>query len=707
MILNTSGWLKVTTNKDNIFYFHPETKTSQWLPPPHVAVALKKLEEEELREEERKEREKQERERQERERARRERLERKRKLEAGVPITEFDASKRARAGDDDEDEEDDLERDTEEEEEEEAAAASKDQEFARAPPDRPMVASDNAYNDGEDDDDEEWQRQIAEQMAAEAESEAEAGAEAEADTVDPAPSQSSENAPGLNPEEAKSSFMALLTSLNNTPSEINPMAPYDLEQSKFSSHSSFLAIPTRDREDIFNEWCKLRLREKRAAKAASSSSSASKPTSGKASAEANFLSLLRNQVRSTRTKFSDLQTAFSHHPHFAAYGRSDADRERLFKQHLIELGETKKRVAQKAEREFSELLSDRLPGNLRSKVAAADKDGKDKVMDVWAQAKKPLVEDKRYDAVGSSTRRFELFLTWAKGERRQSSTASEAKRDVGGEVTSRANGEQDDAKARAKELKRQQALRDRQAAVQAERAKLNRINRTAFSAASRQESLLAFQQLLLDAIVSPHLSYSEAVAKLARDPRFDAAGLTDADKRRLFDQHLTRLGDKEEDRLGAIFSKYAVRLDTHRDDVLAQTLQDEALACPPLNLFAREQDRLEAAYQRWDAQRRQKAEHEFQQMLNESAFVDFWGRFKKASLTASSSAKDGGDEGDEEDERGQTLVEMARKVDLEEIESVLRNDARFRMWKHVPETRRQWIREHLEKLAAPAHSVHK
>lgn len=49
------------------------------------------------------------------------------------------------------------------------------------------------------------------------------------------------------------------------------------------------------------------------------------------------------------------------------------------------------------------------------------------------------------------------------------------------------------------------------------------------------------------------------------------------------------------------------------------------------------------------------------------------------------------DDGDDDVPRS-SLIEMAGKIDIEEIRSVLRNDQRYRMWKHRPELRDQWIR---------------
>ncbi|SJX63668.1 uncharacterized protein SRS1_14418 [Sporisorium reilianum f. sp. reilianum] len=698
LIPNTSGWLKVTTNRDNVFYFHPESKTSQWLPPPHVAAALKQLEEDEVREKERKRKEEEDRIREEREKARRERLERKRKLEEGVPITEFDSSKRARADEEDEEEEEDCkseeaEDDDNDEDEPTASHVNGDDASADALQDDTVEA---ANDDDDDDDDQEWQCQIAEQMAAEAEAEAQSSAP---ESTHPPPPD-----PPLTLEDAKSSFTAHLTSLNNTPHEINPMAPWDLEQSKFSSHASYLALPTRDREDAFNEWCKLRIREKRAAKAASSSTSkTSHRDPFSASAQSALLTLLRDEVRSTRTKFSDFAAAFAHDARYTAYGRTDTDREALFRTHLVELGEQKRAAAQRAEAAFLDLLSDRLPGNYRDRVAAAV--GKDKVMEVWMEAKRSagLVEDGRYEAVGSSTRRFELFGVWASGERRRADGAKPAATSSGAAVEDAAA-----AKAKAKQAQRTQALREREQQVRLERQRIERANRTALSAATREESLLSFRQLLLDAVHTAHTSYTAATALLSRDPRFDAPALTASDKQQLYAEHQAQLAAKEDSRLASVFARYAPRLDTHAEDVLARTLEDDALTRPPLLGFAQDRRRLEDAYARWSAQREVEAQRAFSAMLRESAFVEFWGRLKKQASSTTSSSQDKGAEEDEEDgEEATTLVEMARRVDLAEIEAVLRNDARFRAFQHAPEQRRTWIREHLHSLAAPANSVHR
>ncbi len=219
-----------------------------------MAQALKRVEEEEREEKERLRREEERRLREERETAKRERLERKRKAEEGVPITEFDASKRARADDEDEedDEDDDLEDTASIASDEQVQIVNTHQDPLRDTQTGPDAAEQHdtaAQEEEDDDDDEEWQRQMAEQMAAEAEADAEADANQHPDEGDAASAHPPQpEAPLATLEEQKTAFMNHLSLLNGTKHEINPMAPWDLEQSKFSSHPAFLALPARERK---------------------------------------------------------------------------------------------------------------------------------------------------------------------------------------------------------------------------------------------------------------------------------------------------------------------------------------------------------------------------------------------------------------------------------------------------------------------------
>lgn len=52
------------------------------------------------------------------------------------------------------------------------------------------------------------------------------------------------------------------------------------------------------------------------------------------------------------------------------------------------------------------------------------------------------------------------------------------------------------------------------------------------------------------------------------------------------------------------------------------------------------------------------------------------------------------------------LREMAKSIDIREIQMVLKNDKRWIIWDHLPEQRDRWIRDYLDKLAAPKKTVY-
>lgn len=110
----------------------------------------------------------------------------------------------------------------------------------------------------------------------------------------------------------------------------------------------------------------------------------------------------------------------------------------------------------------------------------------------------------------------------------------------------------------------------------------------------------------------------------------------------------------------------------------------------------------------------------------ESSFVSFWGNLRKerARKEAAGEDADGVEKNEDEDEAAGddgSLLRMAASIDLEELHAVLRvsspsscslsvsagtdththtqHDARYAAFKHAPEQREAWIREHLASLA--------
>ena len=71
-----------------------------------------------------------------------------------------------------------------------------------------------------------------------------------------------------------------------------------------------------------------------------------------------FRALLTATVTSTRTHFSDFKKAHGKDARFREFGKTEGEKEREFKKYLRDLGEKKREAAEKADKEFKEMLSE-------------------------------------------------------------------------------------------------------------------------------------------------------------------------------------------------------------------------------------------------------------------------------------------------------------------------------------------------------------
>lgn len=142
-------------------------------------------------------------------------------------------------------------------------------------------------------------------------------------------------------EEAKALFKSMLMEY-----DINPLIPWDMALPTFVNDSRYTSLRnTEDRQDTFDEYC----REK---------SMMAKKNAVAVDPVITYRELLRTEVTSTRTRFEDFRRDFKKDRRFFGYGRDDKEREKVFKSWLRELGEAKRKEAQKAEEAFKKLLRD-------------------------------------------------------------------------------------------------------------------------------------------------------------------------------------------------------------------------------------------------------------------------------------------------------------------------------------------------------------
>ncbi|CAO1637981.1 unnamed protein product [Parajaminaea phylloscopi] len=811
------GWLRVTTNLGNVFYTHPETKRSEWSIPEEIAQAVRDLESAALQADARDEAESSRRASDVKESGSDPddkvssgadadqslrpdpTLDHKRKRSEESPVNDepgIDAAdliaSRVSPLPADGDEKSNPDREEKRRKTGSPAGPASDDE------DHNDNNDNNDNNEDQSDegsnDEEDWQRQIAAEMAAEAEDqESDQAADNGAGQSRPPPPSGPPQPPlppvsGFEPrppppggysgpppgfsaapppapipqklslDEGRALFMHMLTGLNGSPDEVNPMAPWDKELPKFVHRSHYSALSNlRDRQDAFNDWCKARLREKREQKKkkASAGSQAdaalAAPTSPlttvtKAEAEATYRKLLEDNVKSTRMRFEDFRRDFKKDRRFYAFGRDDREREKLFRSFQRDLGEKKRQAAEAAEAEFVHLLESRFGDKRQGEdgrrwAGMSESDLKDSV---WRDLKPVDGLDKQpaYDRVGSSSRRADLFVQWVKGKT-LAPTATSLSQPNGSESKAHAASSETD-----KQQRRERALRDREEQARRQQEDARRANHRAHGEASREDGVLRFTELLVDAVRDPLTTWDAFSRAQTGDARFESRGLSFGRKQDMFEQHIEKLVLKKRNQLDQLFAKYARGLEVDPDVILPLVLDDsdyERLRMGPFvkTLYRRRRESaredeegsstsdskgVRSEFDRWQRGREASARQDFEEMLRENSFVEFWGRIRAEAAQKEAQGEDGvaletaakaallqnqavGDSSnmhgvginttsEEDDEQAASLSEMANKVDLEEMHAVLRSDARYRAWKHRPELRDQWLRDRLASLGA-------
>ncbi|GAA5880153.1 hypothetical protein JCM16303_001231 [Sporobolomyces ruberrimus] len=688
-----TDWIRVTTNKGNVFYNNKETKASSWTVPEEIKEQVEELEKREKEEKEKEEKE--ERKREEEERI----AQRKRKAEDQAERETNEAEEQIKDDEVVEDEEEvdeqpekgNLEIEIEGADEGKPSAVPTKQESKSASPSAPPPAPTTIPKDEppkkkkpktrvvssieELETTEDWQRQMAEQMAKEVEEEEarEKKAMEEAMKPDVAVENKDEKADKLevNQIEAAAMYKVLLEER-----DINPMAPFENELPKFVNDPRYHAVKSqRDRRDVFDEFCKEKIRERRVAKAKLAQSGI------KIDPLEAYRALLASTVTSTRTHFSDFKKAHGKDSRFREFGKNEGEKEKEFKRYLRDLGEKKREAAEKAENEFKEMLSQ------DQEITHGSK---------WADVKKRHASDPRYAAVNSSSLREQLFT---KHLSTLSSTSRSAPTVSTTPPTKPTTTTKEDRAARAAA-----SLREREERVRQEKSKSERNANQARGNLGKEEAEREFGQLLIDA-VRDHKAYLEdAAPSLSQDPRFDHPSLTPRDKRRMFDLHLSDLHRKRVSAIETLFLEHSPALDTPFHDVLPQISSSPHVT----RLVGDNFNTLEDLYASWQSRRAVKAKEEFYELLKESPILEHWGRLQK--MDKREDVKLIGEEGarnDESEDEETGAREMADQVDLKAVHATLKNDKRYLIWAHQPEKRQEWIEDYVEnKLTAPKTTVH-
>ncbi|KAF5393835.1 hypothetical protein D9757_000038 [Collybiopsis confluens] len=529
-----------------------------------------------------------------------------------------------------------------------------------------VETEENEEGDDEESEEEDWQREATAQLAVEAEEEAEREAKAveeefqrakEAQIVMP-------DKVDLSLEEAKALFKTLLRE-----KDIHPLHPWDTSLPKFISDPRYVLLPSVSaRREAFDEYCRDRARELRR-NAVNKESRTPKE---------EFEGLLSSEIKSTRSSWTDFRRSWKKDRRFYGWGRDDREREKSFREFIRELGEKKKAAARRAESDFFTLLKE---------CAEIHEDS------VWRDVKKNLVKDPRYDAVGSSSLREELFNTFVKARLGSISIVLEE------------DGKQIDdiARIESRNEKKERAVKDREEKVRLERERVEVKTKKSRMVLDKEEGEREFNSLLTDAIREPQVFtalpldiLAECCSSITDRPTLPQLPLPPNQQIRLFHDHLSNLRSRHLRSLHALFGSHAPQLSTAFNDLSIPSLMESA----PASRLGMSERTMQSEFEKWQRERTTECRKAFDEMMAENSFVEFWGRLGKIG----GEGVDGGVKADEEDDDNEGLgtkvdmKELAKSVDVDEVEKVLRNDKRYLMFDHLPEQREQWIRRTLLRM---------
>ncbi|TBU49369.1 hypothetical protein BD309DRAFT_851694 [Dichomitus squalens] len=636
-------WLRVITTEGNKFYTHTGEKRSVWTVPDEIKEAVEQLEREEVLKKAKRAREV------ERIQSEVSDMVGKRKAEEVVPVDEVVVTKKAKVDEDDEDEEEE--------------------------------------DDDEESDEEEWQREAAAQLAAEAleeerrkeeekkRQEEEARKLKEAEKQKGAPQLNMPERVELSLDEAKALFKTLLRE-----KDINPLHPWDTSLPLFVSDPRYVLLPSVSaRREAFDDYCRDRARELRQSKV--------KVEKEMLDPRQEFDRLLKEEVKSTRTSWTEWRRQWKKDRRFYGWGRDDREREKRFRDYLKELGEQKRAAAQKAEADFFALLRE----SGLAKPGAA-----------WKEIKKSLTSDPRYDAVGSSSLREELFNTYIKAGASEAPAKAQSPESTEQGHSRPTVQEDEEERERRRKERKERAVKERAEKVKAERSKLEaEIDRSKLGL-SKEEGELEFRTMLIDAIRDPQVSWDAVQPQLLKDPRFVNSPLPLNQQLHLFHAHVNALREKHLTNLHASFASHAQGLNTPFTTLPVTSL----LSSLPVTKLGFDVNQLEHEYEKWQRERTHEARLAFDQMLSENSFVEFWGRLGKIGGNGVDANIKYDDIGEDTEEDQVDMKALAKSVDLNEIIKVLKNDKRYLVFDHVPEQRERWLRDYLSQLQAPTLSVH-
>lgn len=226
-------------------------------------------------------------------------------------------------------------------------------------------------------------------------------------------------------------------------------------------------------------------------------------------------------------------------------------------------------------------------------------------------------------------------------------------------------------------------------------------------------------------------NWSDSLHHLSTDPRYINSLLPIHVQQRLFNTHLDHLRQKHFSSLHSLFTAHSstiqplgLGLDKKFSSLNPEFVKSFNSSLPVTKLQLSRSE-IEREFDTWQTERYKTARREFEELLSENNFLEFWGKLGKSVIKSETVGRGAADIGQNEQKAMQVKIgnedlvgeedeeasakdqrEMAKNIDVTEVERVLKNDKRYRVFDYIPDQREQWLRDYMQSMAAPKLSVH-
>jgi len=488
--------------------------------------------------------------------------------------------------------------------------------------------------------------------------------------------------------------------------KISAFSTWEKELHKIVFDPRYLLLTSKERKQVFDKYVKERADEERKERKAKAKEIKEK-----------FKELMEESDLTSKTSFSEFSREAGKDSRFKAVDKS-RDREDLFKDFLSDLRKREKDEKEErkksAKKEFKQLLRDTEEIDRHSH---------------WADIKKIIQDDPRYEAIESSSQREDFFLDFvhelkddhrskkrsrsrsrhrSRSSRSKSRSRSvsrekrkkkkkdkdrsrsrdkskrvkeegetsenETKTEENGNDDSRMNGDdsdnEDDRERRVKEEKEERmiaSLRKREEEVKEQMAGHLRDRDKEREQHQHTEAVNGFSALLTDLIRTSDYSWKEAKKVLKKDSRWDALELEKSEREKLFDDHMDRLVKKKKDAFRSLLEEQKdVPLDASFKEI-KKSIRDD----PRYSKFSTSEKKCEKEFYSWIKDKTAEAREEYRNLLKETKIITY------------------------------KSLEMIKEKDgnhMEEIEEILCKDSRYLVMEPLNDDRADILMLYLEEL---------